>query len=100
MEISNEIEDKEDTTCIDTNRNELLKSFCSFRMDRSLRIIKQIQSRNSLPIRNFKTYTGRQLIIILLGDKMELWVVEIVNLEARAQSNSSEEIKTNLVIVI
>merc|ERR1711871_769971 len=33
MEISNEIEEKEDTTCIDTNRDELLKSFCSFRMD-------------------------------------------------------------------
>ena len=30
MEIFNEIEDKEDTTCIDTNRDELLKSFCSF----------------------------------------------------------------------
>eukprot|EP00943_MAST-04B_sp_MAST-4B-sp1_P008981 g8981.t1 len=33
IEISSEIEDKEDTTCIDTNRDELLKSFCSFRMD-------------------------------------------------------------------
>merc|ERR1719331_494821 len=33
IEIENEIEDKEDTTCIDTNRDELLKSFCSFRMD-------------------------------------------------------------------
>ncbi len=33
IEVSNEIEDKEDTTCIDTNRDELLKSFCSFRMD-------------------------------------------------------------------
>ena len=42
MEISNEIEDKEDTTCIDTNRDELLKSFCSFRMD--LDNLFQIQS--------------------------------------------------------
>ncbi len=33
LEISNEIEDVEDTTCIDTNRDELLKSFCGFRMD-------------------------------------------------------------------
>ena len=33
MEISNEIEDKEDTSCIDTNRGELLKSCCSFRID-------------------------------------------------------------------
>merc|ERR1711908_127445 len=33
VEILNEIEDVEDTTCIDTNRDELLKSFCSFRMD-------------------------------------------------------------------
>ncbi len=30
IEISNEIEKIEDTTCIDTNRDELLKSFCSF----------------------------------------------------------------------
>ena len=42
MEISNEIDDKEDTTCIDTNRDELLKSFCSFRMD--LDNLFQIQS--------------------------------------------------------
>merc|ERR1712072_892813 len=27
------IEDVEDTTCLDTNRDELLKAFCSFRMD-------------------------------------------------------------------
>ena len=33
IQISDEIEDKEDTTCIDTNRDELLKAFCSFRMD-------------------------------------------------------------------
>jgi hypothetical protein len=33
IEISSEIETKQDTTCIDTNRDELLKSFCSFRMD-------------------------------------------------------------------
>ena len=32
IEIENEIEDLEDTTCIDTNRDELLKSFCNFRM--------------------------------------------------------------------
>ena len=31
IEITNEIEKIEDTTCIDTNRDELLKSFCSFR---------------------------------------------------------------------
>ncbi len=42
MEILNEIEDKEDTTCIDTNRDELLKSFCSFRID--LDNLFQIQS--------------------------------------------------------
>merc|ERR1719331_927723 len=42
IEISNEIEDNEDTTCIDTNRDELLKSFCSFRMD--LDNLFQIQS--------------------------------------------------------
>jgi hypothetical protein len=33
IEIENEIEDIEDTTCIDTNRDEMLKSFCSFRSD-------------------------------------------------------------------
>jgi len=33
IEVENEIEDVEDTTCIDTNRDELLKSFCGFRMD-------------------------------------------------------------------
>jgi hypothetical protein len=33
MLISNEIETIEDTTCIDTNRDELLKSFCSFTSD-------------------------------------------------------------------
>ena len=33
VEVANEIEKIEDTTCIDTNRDELLKSFCSFRMD-------------------------------------------------------------------
>eukprot|EP00942_MAST-04A_sp_MAST-4A-sp1_P003513 g3513.t1 len=33
VDISNEIELNEDTTCIDTNRDELLKAFCSFRMD-------------------------------------------------------------------
>ncbi len=33
IEISNEIELNEDTTCIDTNRDELLQSFCSFRID-------------------------------------------------------------------
>jgi hypothetical protein len=33
IEISNEIEKIEDTTCIDTNRDELLKSFCSFTSD-------------------------------------------------------------------
>ena len=33
IEISSEIEDESGTTCIDTNRDELLKSFCSFRMD-------------------------------------------------------------------
>jgi hypothetical protein len=33
MPISNEIETNEDTTCIDTNRDELLKSFCSFTSD-------------------------------------------------------------------
>jgi hypothetical protein len=33
IEISSEVELDEDTTCIDTNRDELLKSFCSFRMD-------------------------------------------------------------------
>ena len=42
IEISNEIELNEDTTCIDTNRDELLKSFCSFRMD--LDNLFQIQS--------------------------------------------------------
>jgi hypothetical protein len=31
--LSNEVELNEDTSCIDTNRDELLKSFCSFRMD-------------------------------------------------------------------
>jgi hypothetical protein len=33
VEIPNEVELNEDTTCIDTNRDELLKSFCNFRMD-------------------------------------------------------------------
>jgi hypothetical protein len=33
IEITNEIEKIEDTTCIDTNRDELLKSFCSFTSD-------------------------------------------------------------------
>jgi hypothetical protein len=33
VEISNEVEKIEDTTCIDTNRDELLKSFCSFTSD-------------------------------------------------------------------
>ena len=33
IEISNEIEKIEDTTCTDTNRDELLKSFCSFTSD-------------------------------------------------------------------
>ena len=33
IDLPNEIEDIEDTTCIDTNRDELLKSFCSFRID-------------------------------------------------------------------
>ena len=33
IEISNEIEKNQDTTCIDTNRDELLKSFCSFTSD-------------------------------------------------------------------
>ena len=33
IEIENEIEKNEDTTCIDTNREELLKSFCSFTSD-------------------------------------------------------------------
>ena len=33
VEISTEIEKLEDTTCIDTNRDELLKSFCSFTSD-------------------------------------------------------------------
>jgi hypothetical protein len=33
IEISTEIEKIEDTTCIDTNRDELLKSFCSFTSD-------------------------------------------------------------------
>ena len=42
IEIENEIELNEDTTCIDTNRDELLKSFCSFRMD--LDNLFQIQS--------------------------------------------------------
>eukprot|EP00943_MAST-04B_sp_MAST-4B-sp1_P002166 g2166.t1 len=44
IEISNEIEGKEDTTCIDTNRDELLKSFCSFRSD--LDNLFQIQNIN------------------------------------------------------
>eukprot|EP00942_MAST-04A_sp_MAST-4A-sp1_P006765 g6765.t1 len=42
VEISNEIEKIEDTTCIDTNRDELLKSFCSFTSD--LDNLFQIQS--------------------------------------------------------
>ena len=42
IEISNEVEDIEDTTCIDTNRDELLKSFCSFTSD--LDNLFQIQS--------------------------------------------------------
>eukprot|EP00944_MAST-04C_sp_MAST-4C-sp1_P000005 g5.t1 len=33
VEIDNEIEKIDDTTCIDTNREELLKSFCSFTSD-------------------------------------------------------------------
>ena len=33
IEIENEIEKNQDTTCIDTNRDELLKSFCSFTSD-------------------------------------------------------------------
>ncbi len=33
IEIANEIEKNQDTTCIDTNRDELLKSFCSFTSD-------------------------------------------------------------------
>eukprot|EP00943_MAST-04B_sp_MAST-4B-sp1_P001356 g1356.t1 len=33
IEIQNEIEKNQDTTCIDTNRDELLKSFCSFTSD-------------------------------------------------------------------
>jgi hypothetical protein len=33
IEVENEIEGIEDTTCIDTNRDEMLKSFCSFRSD-------------------------------------------------------------------
>jgi hypothetical protein len=33
IEISSEIEKIEDTTCIDTNRDEMLKSFCSFTSD-------------------------------------------------------------------
>merc|ERR1719331_2014684 len=33
IEISTEIEKIEDTTCIDTNRDELLKAFCSFTSD-------------------------------------------------------------------
>ena len=31
--IENEVEKIEDTTCIDTNRDELLKAFCSFTSD-------------------------------------------------------------------
>ncbi len=42
IEISTEIEKIEDTTCIDTNRDELLKSFCSFTSD--LDNLFQIQS--------------------------------------------------------
>ena len=33
IDVPNEIENIEDTTCIDTNRDELLKAFCSFRHD-------------------------------------------------------------------
>ena len=33
IDVPNEIEDIEDTTCIDMNRDELLKAFCSFRHD-------------------------------------------------------------------
>merc|ERR1711871_1380356 len=33
IDVPNEVEDIEDTTCIDTNRDELLKAFCSFRYD-------------------------------------------------------------------
>ena len=33
VDVTNEIEDVEDTTCIDTNRDEMLKAFCNFRMD-------------------------------------------------------------------
>eukprot|EP00944_MAST-04C_sp_MAST-4C-sp1_P015114 g15114.t1 len=33
IDVPNEIEDIEDTTCIDANRDELLKAFCSFRHD-------------------------------------------------------------------
>ncbi len=31
VEVANEIEINQDTTCVDTNRDELLKSFCGFR---------------------------------------------------------------------
>ena len=33
IEIENEIEKNQDTTCLDTNRDEFLKSFCSFTSD-------------------------------------------------------------------
>merc|ERR1711998_474319 len=42
IEIANEIEKNQDTTCIDTNRDEFLKSFCSFTSD--LDNLFQIQS--------------------------------------------------------
>merc|ERR1711968_343416 len=32
VEVANEIEINQDTTCVDTNRDELLKAFCGFRM--------------------------------------------------------------------
>ena len=44
IEIENEIEDIEDSTCIDVNRDEMLKSFCSFRSD--LDNLFQIQNIN------------------------------------------------------
>ena len=44
IDVPNEIEDIEDTTCIDTNRDELLKAFCSFRYD--LDNLFKIQGRN------------------------------------------------------
>ncbi len=44
IEIENEIEKVEGTTCIDTNRDEMLKSFCSFTTDLdNLFLIQNIQ---------------------------------------------------------